>query len=90
MFGREINRLNVLRKSQSNETLIWTKQGNQGNIWLNGQVNLDSNSDFSVVFEGVVGLGFLVKKILIFLFPLTKPSLLLMNLGTIKKISYLY
>jgi len=83
MFGREINRLNVLRKSQSNETLIWTKQGNQGNIWLNGQVNLDSNSDFSVV-------GFLVKKILIFLFPLTKPSLLLMNLGTIKKISYLY
>ncbi len=62
MFGREINRLNVLRKSQSNETLIWTKQGNQGNIWLNGQVNLDSNSDFSVVFEGVVGLGFLVKK----------------------------
>jgi hypothetical protein len=66
MFGREINRLNVLRKSQSNETLIWTKQGNQGNIWLNGQVNLDSNSDFSVVFEGVVGLGFLVKKKLFF------------------------
>jgi hypothetical protein len=68
MFGREINRLNVLRKSQSNETLIWTKQGNQGNVWLNGQVNLDSSSDFSVVFEGVVGLGFLVRNLKFFLY----------------------
>ena len=60
MYGREINRLNILKKNVSSESIIWTKQGNQGNLWLNGQVDIYSDDLSSVIFEGVVGLGFLV------------------------------
>ena len=62
MYGKEVNKLNVLRKNTNNsEAIIWTKQGNQGNAWLNGQVDILSNMDSTIIFEGVVGLGFLVK-----------------------------
>ena len=60
MYGREVNRLNILKKNVSSESIIWTKQGNQGNLWLNGQVDIYSDDLSSVIFEGVVGLGFLV------------------------------
>jgi len=59
MFGKEVNRLNVLRKAKNDsESVIWTKQGNQGNLWLNGQIDLYSIMDSTLVFEGVVGLGY--------------------------------
>ena len=62
MYGREVNKLNVLRKStNNNQSIIWTKQGNQGNIWLNGLVDISSDMDSTIIFEGVVGLGYYVK-----------------------------
>ncbi len=61
MFGQDVNRLNVLRKGENNESLIWTKKGNQGNVWLNGQIDLYSNELSTIVFEGVVGLSFYVR-----------------------------
>ena len=62
MYGREVNKLNVLRKStNNNQSIIWTKQGNQGNVWLNGLVDISSDMDSTIIFEGVVGLGYYVK-----------------------------
>ena len=61
MYGKEVNRLNVLRKFSNNETVVWTKKGNFGNLWLNGQIDTYSDSSSNFIFEGVVGLGFLVR-----------------------------
>jgi hypothetical protein len=56
-----VNRLNVLRKGSNNESLIWTKKGNQVNVWLNGQVDLYSNELSTIVFEEEVGFSFYVR-----------------------------
>ena len=62
MYGKEVNKLNVLRKSTNNsEAIVWTKQGDQGNAWLNGQVDISSDMESTIIFEGVVGLGYYVK-----------------------------
>lgn len=63
MRGRHIGRLNVYTQTQTNESIVWSKAGTQGNKWLKGQVNLLSNQNFIVIFEGVCGNGFYVKKI---------------------------
>ena len=39
--------------------MIWSKSGNQGDQWIQGQISLgSSNSPFQIMFEGVVGTGF--------------------------------
>jgi hypothetical protein len=49
-----------------NESLVWTKIGNQGDSWLNGKVNLYSDDlDYTITFEGVRGTSYLVGKICI-------------------------
>ena len=60
MFGKEVNMLNVKRNYSNNETLVWKKQGNLGNVWINGLIDIYSDADSTIIFEGVVGLGFLV------------------------------
>lgn len=62
MKGVHINRLNVkLKKINSNEELsVWAKQGNQGNSWINGRVNILLNDSYTIIFEAVRGNGYLV------------------------------
>ncbi len=64
MKGKHIEALNVYTSSGgNNESLVWTKIGNQGDSWLNGKANLFSDSgDFKIIFEGVRGISYLVKK----------------------------
>lgn len=35
------------------EKIVWTKRGNQGNVWLKGQVSLESETQFNIIFEAV-------------------------------------
>lgn len=60
MRGRHIDTLNVYMKldASKNETVIWTKKGNQGNVWLNGKVNLESVDSYTILFEGRRGTGY--------------------------------
>lgn len=56
MYGRHINTLNVYTKSSSNkENLIWTKNGNQGNKWIKGEVNINSYEGYNIIFEAIRG-----------------------------------
>ena len=38
-------------------TLMWSAESNQGDQWLYAAVELISDNDYSVVFEGSVGNG---------------------------------
>jgi hypothetical protein len=42
-----------------NETVVWSKKGNQGNAWINGYVNIVAQKESTVIFEGRRGAGFL-------------------------------
>lgn len=74
MKGVHINTLNVYTQfaNPNSETLIWSKRGNQGNVWINGRVNIISNDAYKIAFEAVRGINFLVcddiKYILLILF----------------------
>jgi hypothetical protein len=67
MKGKHIEALNIYTSNYDNESLIWTKIGNQGDSWLNGKVNIFSGfGNFKIIIEGVRGISYLVY-ILIFL-----------------------
>ncbi|KAJ8687225.1 hypothetical protein QAD02_023019 [Eretmocerus hayati] len=58
MYGTTIGSLNVYFKPESanNSTLLWSKQGDQGNQWLRGLINLPTvNNSFQIIIEGVRG-----------------------------------
>ncbi|CAF0741650.1 unnamed protein product, partial [Brachionus calyciflorus] len=57
MRGKTIGTLNVYTKTQSNESVVWSKKGNQGNKWLTGKLNLNLAEDYTIIFEGVAGNG---------------------------------
>jgi hypothetical protein len=50
MHGPDINRLDILIIDSSNvETLVWSRQGPQGNLWRLGKVKLgDITNEYSV------------------------------------------
>ncbi|XP_033751986.1 MAM and LDL-receptor class A domain-containing protein 1-like [Pecten maximus] len=60
MYGQHINKLNLYTKSNNVlSPVLWTKAGNQGNRWIEGQVDIVSSSPGNqVVFEGTAGLGY--------------------------------
>jgi hypothetical protein len=63
MLGQHIDTLNVYLKptdsaSGQNESIIWTKKGNQGNAWIEGKVSLNPTVLSSIIFEGIRGTGF--------------------------------
>ncbi|XP_022096407.1 MAM and LDL-receptor class A domain-containing protein 1-like [Acanthaster planci] len=53
MFGPNIDTLNVLRRENGKDTVEWTRKGDQGPKWTQGQVFIDGS--FAVIFEGVRG-----------------------------------
>lgn len=39
--------------------MIWSRSGDQGDLWIEGKISLGSaSSPFQIMFEGVVGSGF--------------------------------
>ncbi|XP_066300039.1 MAM and LDL-receptor class A domain-containing protein 2-like [Branchiostoma lanceolatum] len=62
MFGDHVGDLNVYQQEEGQTFVagpIWTKSGDQGNLWRFGRATLaNARRRFRVVFEGVVGNGF--------------------------------
>ncbi|XP_066300036.1 MAM and LDL-receptor class A domain-containing protein 1-like [Branchiostoma lanceolatum] len=59
MYGANIGTLNVYLKTGSSNTLLWTKSGDNDDVWRLGYVTVSSPNDvFQVVFEGVRGQSF--------------------------------
>ncbi|XP_077978864.1 MAM and LDL-receptor class A domain-containing protein 1-like [Glandiceps talaboti] len=58
MFGLEINQLSVyLQQFASPEQRVWTRYQSQGNRWLQGHFQFESNVQWRIIFEGVIGTG---------------------------------
>ncbi|XP_070567019.1 MAM and LDL-receptor class A domain-containing protein 2-like [Ptychodera flava] len=55
MYGDTIGALNIYIYSGSTPILLWSKSGNQGDVWRQGQVSVYSSVEYQVVFEGVRG-----------------------------------
>jgi hypothetical protein len=46
MHGPDVNRLDVLTIDSSNvETVVWSREGSQGNVWRLGKVKLNEITD---------------------------------------------
>ncbi|XP_066293043.1 meprin A subunit beta-like [Branchiostoma lanceolatum] len=60
MYGAETGSLNLLymdaRSGAKNQ--IWSKSGEQGDLWVEARVDIDAQTDFQVMFEGVRGSGY--------------------------------
>lgn len=58
MHGKQMGSLNVYAYSTPNTTtLLWTLDGNKGNEWRNGRVNIKSSQPFKLLIEGIRGFG---------------------------------
>ena len=56
MYGLDVNTLNVYVKQGGNlGTALWTRSGDQGNLWRHATVSVASQNLFQIVFEGTVG-----------------------------------
>jgi hypothetical protein len=58
MKGKHIDTLNVYTTDNTNETLIWTKKGNQGSVWFQGKANIISLTSYQIIFEAVRGVSY--------------------------------
>ncbi|XP_022788295.1 MAM and LDL-receptor class A domain-containing protein 1-like [Stylophora pistillata] len=61
MWGKDVGRLTVYTQSGKNSNLVskWRLSGDQGNSWNTGSVKLQRYRPFKLIFEAVVGDGFL-------------------------------
>ncbi|BFZ04222.1 hypothetical protein BsWGS_07261 [Bradybaena similaris] len=56
MWGDHINKLNVYRGPNKLQ-LLWTRQGTQGNKWLQANIFISSSYAYQIQIEAVVGTG---------------------------------
>ncbi|XP_052230823.1 MAM and LDL-receptor class A domain-containing protein 1-like [Dreissena polymorpha] len=61
MYGAGIGSLNVYTKQVSSGSMVkvWQLSGNQGNVWQQANVDISSNNQFTIIFEGVYGGSYL-------------------------------
>lgn len=56
MYGFDVDNFNVYKKSSGKlGNPVWTRRGNQGNIWRHATVSITSQNQYQIVFEGVIG-----------------------------------
>ncbi|CAF3344308.1 unnamed protein product [Rotaria sp. Silwood1] len=62
MYGEDVDTLNVyIQIDGERGEPVWTRSGNQGDVWSKGQYSIPSiqSSIVQIVFEGIVGKSFL-------------------------------
>ncbi|XP_033123978.1 MAM and LDL-receptor class A domain-containing protein 1-like [Anneissia japonica] len=57
MYGTTVNILNVyiVNTAGTVGTPAWTERNDQGNFWRLGQISVETNNTYNIVFEGIVG-----------------------------------
>ncbi|XP_033124021.1 MAM and LDL-receptor class A domain-containing protein 1-like isoform X2 [Anneissia japonica] len=57
MYGATVNTLNVyiVNTTSTVGTIAWTNKNDQGNFWRLGQISIELNNAFQIMFEGIVG-----------------------------------
>lgn len=51
MYGKSVGSLTVYMENSSGRTNLWTRDGNQGNDWLEANIPLSSPTDFKVKYR---------------------------------------
>uniref|UniRef100_A0A4W3IEF9 Neuropilin 2a n=1 Tax=Callorhinchus milii TaxID=7868 RepID=A0A4W3IEF9_CALMI len=58
MEGPNVGNLQVLLKKKSDDVMLWSLRGNQGDKWKEGKIILPGYSiDYQVIIEGIIGSG---------------------------------
>ncbi|XP_055943864.1 MAM and LDL-receptor class A domain-containing protein 2-like isoform X2 [Argiope bruennichi] len=55
MYGEDVGTLNLIIRTDTGNTTIWSKTSSQGNAWKQGSRTIRSNEPYQIVIEGVVG-----------------------------------
>ncbi|RDD40324.1 MAM and LDL-receptor class A domain-containing protein 2 [Trichoplax sp. H2] len=58
MYGPDIATLNVSATMNGKDSLIWQRNGNQGNQWKQSNLQLNMNSNYQIKFVALRGSGF--------------------------------
>jgi hypothetical protein len=58
MYGAGMGSLNVYINVSNISTLLWTLNGNKGDMWYNGQLSIKSSKSFRIMIEAVRGVNF--------------------------------
>ncbi|XP_078334103.1 MAM and LDL-receptor class A domain-containing protein 1-like [Crassostrea virginica] len=59
MYGDQVDYLNVyVKKNGALGSAVWTRNGNQGSQWVQGQVTITGPGPLNVVIEGTKGTGY--------------------------------
>ena len=58
MFGNRMGTFNIYLKQSTATQRIFTKSGNQGNKWILGSATVQAQSNYTLMFEGIVGSGY--------------------------------
>ena len=58
MYGVDMGILNVIMKDGLASIRLWTKSGNQGNKWQLAQTTIGRSSNYTIMFEAIVGSGY--------------------------------
>lgn len=59
MYGKTIGSLNIyIQRNNSQAKQIWSRTGNQQNMWRHGQVTIYQYGVYSIMIEAVRGLGY--------------------------------
>ncbi|XP_069790013.1 neuropilin-2-like isoform X2 [Narcine bancroftii] len=58
MRGASVGTLRVLLRKRTDDVMLWSLRGDQGDKWKEGKIILPGyNSDYQVIIEGIVGRG---------------------------------
>ncbi|XP_041460944.1 MAM and LDL-receptor class A domain-containing protein 2-like [Lytechinus variegatus] len=57
MYGANIGTFNLIQRNTdgTSEVIIWTKKGNQANVWLSAQKNIATTGNYELVLEAILG-----------------------------------
>ncbi|KAJ8299824.1 hypothetical protein KUTeg_023884 [Tegillarca granosa] len=59
MYGANVGSLRLYKPDPSRTVMLWNATGNQGNIWRQAFVQINSSTAFQVTFDGEIGSGYL-------------------------------
>ncbi|XP_048584250.1 uncharacterized protein LOC5517652 isoform X2 [Nematostella vectensis] len=57
MKGVQIGTLNIYALVNKSSSLLWTRSGHVGDLWMFGQVGYNGSENYQIVIEGVTGSG---------------------------------
>ncbi|GIY68139.1 hypothetical protein CDAR_255532, partial [Caerostris darwini] len=55
MYGEDVGTMNLIIRTDTDNTTIWTRTGSQGNSWKQGMRTIRSQDPYVIVIEAIIG-----------------------------------